>query len=31
VFRVFWEASRADSFAPPRTVLDVHHTRARSG
>jgi len=31
VFRVFWEASRADSFAPPRTVLDVHHTRARAG
>jgi len=30
VFRVFWEASRADSFAPPRTVLDAHHTRARS-
>jgi len=29
VFKVFWEAARADSFAPPRTVLELHHTRAR--
>jgi hypothetical protein len=29
VFRVFWDVSRADSFAPPRTVLELHHTKAR--
>ena len=29
VFKVFWDAARADSFAPPRTVLELHHTRAR--
>ena len=29
VFKVFWDVSRADSFAPPRTVLEVHHTKAR--
>jgi glutamate synthase domain-containing protein 2 len=29
VFRVFWQAARADTFAPPRTVLERHHTKAR--
>jgi glutamate synthase domain-containing protein 2 len=29
VFKVFWEAARADSFAPPHTVLERHHTRGR--
>ena len=29
VFKVFWEAARADSFAPPRTVLELHHTKMR--
>ena len=29
VFRVFWDVSRADSFSPPRTVLELHHTKAR--
>ena len=29
VFKVFWDAARADSFAPPRTVLEVHHTKSR--
>jgi glutamate synthase domain-containing protein 2 len=29
VFKVFWEAARADTFAPPRTVLELHHTKTR--
>ncbi|MBS0571057.1 MAG: FMN-binding glutamate synthase family protein [Proteobacteria bacterium] len=29
VFRVFWNAARADSFAPPRNVLEQHHTKLR--
>ena len=29
VFKVFWNAARADSFAPPRTVLELHHTKSR--
>jgi len=29
VFRIFWNAARADTFAPPRTVLELHHTKAR--
>jgi glutamate synthase domain-containing protein 2 len=29
VFKVFWSAARADSFAPPRTVLELHHTKSR--
>jgi hypothetical protein len=30
VFEVFWNLSRADSFAPPKTVLEQHHTKTRS-
>jgi glutamate synthase domain-containing protein 2 len=29
VFRVFWDVSRADSFVPPRTVLELHNTKTR--
>jgi glutamate synthase domain-containing protein 2 len=29
VFKVFWEAARAESFAPPRNVLDLKHTKTR--
>jgi glutamate synthase domain-containing protein 2 len=29
VFEVFWNAARTDSFAPPRTVLEQHHTKMR--
>jgi glutamate synthase domain-containing protein 2 len=29
VFKVFWDVARADSFSPPRTVLELHHTKAR--
>ena len=29
VFKVFWDASRTDSFAPPKTVLELHHTKMR--
>jgi hypothetical protein len=29
VFKVFWDVARADTFAPPRTVLELHHTKAR--
>jgi len=29
VFKVFWNVSRTDTFAPPRTVLELHHTKAR--
>jgi glutamate synthase domain-containing protein 2 len=29
VFRIFWNVARADTFAPPRTVLELHHTKAR--
>jgi len=29
VYKVFWNASRSDSFAPPRNVLEVQHTKAR--
>ena len=27
VFKVFWHAARADSFAPPSYVLEKHHTK----
>ena len=29
VFKVFWDVARADSFAPPRTVLELQHTKSR--
>jgi hypothetical protein len=29
VFKVFWEVARADTFAPPRTVLEAQHTKSR--
>ncbi len=29
VFNVFWDAARADSFVPPKTVLELHHTKMR--
>ena len=29
VFKVFWDAARTDSFAPPRTLLELHHTKSR--
>ncbi|MEP6485385.1 MAG: FMN-binding glutamate synthase family protein [Rudaea sp.] len=29
VFKVFWKLSRSDSFAPPKTVLELQHTKAR--
>ncbi|HXD84144.1 MAG TPA: FMN-binding glutamate synthase family protein [Rudaea sp.] len=29
VFKVFWEVARTDSFAPPRNVLEAHHTKLR--
>ncbi|HEX6833817.1 MAG TPA: FMN-binding glutamate synthase family protein [Rudaea sp.] len=29
VFRVFWDVARADSFAPPRNVLEQQHTKSR--
>ena len=29
VFKVFWNAARPDTFAPPRTVLELQHTKSR--
>ena len=29
VFKVFWEVAHADTFAPPRTVLELQHTKSR--
>jgi glutamate synthase domain-containing protein 2 len=29
VFKVFWDAARPDTFAPPRTVLELQHTKMR--
>ncbi|MGA9334245.1 MAG: FMN-binding glutamate synthase family protein [Rudaea sp.] len=29
VFKVFWDAARSDSFAPPNYVLELHHTKTR--
>ena len=29
VFRVFWEVARADTFAPPHTILELQHTKLR--
>jgi glutamate synthase domain-containing protein 2 len=29
VFKVFWDVARADSFAPPHTVLELQHTKLR--
>ena len=29
VFKVFWNAARTDSFAPPSYVLEQHHTKVR--
>jgi len=29
VYKVFWNASRSDSFAPPRNVLELQHTKSR--
>ncbi|MEP6939788.1 MAG: FMN-binding glutamate synthase family protein [Rudaea sp.] len=29
VFKVFWDVARADSFVPPRTILEMRHTKAR--
>jgi glutamate synthase domain-containing protein 2 len=29
VYRVFWNASRCDSFAPPSNVLELQHTKSR--
>jgi len=29
VFKVFWDVARADTFAPPRTVLELRHTKSR--
>ncbi len=29
VFKVFWDVARADTFAPPRTILELRHTKAR--
>jgi len=29
VYKVFWNASRADSFAPPSYVLELQHTKSR--
>jgi len=29
VYRVFWNASRSDSFAPPSNVLELQHTKSR--
>ncbi len=29
VFKVFWHAANADSFAPPSYVLEQHHTKSR--
>jgi glutamate synthase domain-containing protein 2 len=29
VFKIFWDVSRTDSFAPPKTVLEQHHTKVR--
>ena len=28
-YRVFWNASRSDSFAPPSNVLELQHTKLR--
>ncbi len=29
VFKVFWNLARSDSFATPKSVLELHHTKAR--
>ena len=29
VFKVFWDIARADTFAPPHNVLELHHTKSR--
>jgi glutamate synthase domain-containing protein 2 len=29
VFKAFWDIARADTFAPPRTVLELQHTKSR--
>ena len=29
VFKVFWDVARPDTFSPPRTVLEQHHTKSR--
>jgi glutamate synthase domain-containing protein 2 len=29
VFEVFWNVARSDSFAPPKTVLEQHHTKTQ--
>ena len=29
VFKVFWQVARADTFAPPHTVLELQHTKSR--
>ena len=29
VFKVFWNAARADTFAAPHSVLELHHTKSR--
>jgi glutamate synthase domain-containing protein 2 len=29
VFKVFWDVARADTFAPPRTILELRHTKSR--
>ncbi|MGH8122029.1 MAG: glutamate synthase-related protein, partial [Rudaea sp.] len=29
VFKVFWNVARADTFAAPRSVLELHHTKSR--
>ena len=29
VFKVFWDLARADSFAPPKSVLELQHTKSR--
>ena len=29
VYKVFWNASRSDSFAPPKSVLELQHTKSR--
>jgi glutamate synthase domain-containing protein 2 len=29
VYKVFWNASRSDSFAPPKNVLELQHTKSR--
>jgi glutamate synthase domain-containing protein 2 len=29
VFKAFWDIARADTFAPPHTVLELQHTKSR--